>query len=114
MSAISIPRKKILATLGEHGESVGKVLTSGRKCGHNIYMETTPTTTTTHSSLYTGHRRTTVTVDGKVVGWVDRFPGTRTWSATAQTSRGTVERGDWHTTKRDAIAEIINYTGSGR
>jgi len=60
-----------------------------------------------------GHR-TMVAIDGEPVGWVTRFDGERTWAATASTSQGSIDRGDWHTTKREAIEEIIAFADAPR
>jgi len=65
--------------------------------------------TTTNSSIYEGHRRTTVAIDGETVGWVDRGPGRCGWAATASTSQGSIDRGDWHSTKREAMTEVIAF-----
>jgi len=59
----------------------------------------------------TGHR-TTIAIDGETIGWVDRFAGQRTWAATATTSQGSIDRGDWHETQREAITEVIAFADS--
>jgi len=69
---------------------------------------------TTETSTFCGIRRTTVAIDGETVGWVDRGPGRCGWAATASTSQGSVDRGDWYTTKRAAIEEIISYSDPQR
>jgi len=67
---------------------------------------------TTEASTFYDIRRTTVAIDGETVGWVDRGPGRCGWGATASTSQGSIDRGDWHTTKRAAITEVIAFTDS--
>jgi hypothetical protein len=66
-----------------------------------------------NSSVSTGHRRTTLAIDGETIGWVDHFDGERTWSAIAQTPNGTVDRGDFHRSKTEAMNEVISYRDGG-
>ena len=77
-------------------------------------MNETSKITRTNSSVCTGHRRTTIAVDGETIGWVERFDGDRAWSATAVTHLGTVDRGDWYSRKADAIDEVIDFAGGAR